>query len=462
MQRTKRTILTVLLAFAFGIGLALLTAEPSMAVHKGAGDLICGQCHTMHSSQGSTTTTGALPSMGTNSGSFILLRGSVASRTEIHNFCLQCHSEGGSQANDNMQPFNIRAPKVHLTSSVATAWGLLAAPPQSFAVLGSGGDFSFECGSANPPWSVACGDNNDVVSDIPPAGPGLSIVGNGVARGKGHSLGSTSTVVPPGNNTDGGSAGAALSGGLSCTSCHDPHGTNTTVAGINKYRNLKGTGFIAAGAQNPYSFTVDLATSYVGGVAGQGQGLNSGVGSHTWPVWLNAASQNSYATIGGAADSLNTVDVPMSRFCAQCHGAWHEPTAGSVNNNVMSTSTNDWTRHPTQRRLTDATPTSGAGITIVEFSHYNNRESLAPDQGQAPHTAVDATRLPAANVTTVTLASYYADSSDDKVFCVSCHFSHGSKFNDILRWDYTSAVSLGAQTGNPIASNVGCQQCHNR
>ena len=51
----KRLILTTLLAFAFGIGLSLLVATPSMAVHKGAGPLTCGACHTMHSSQGGTS-----------------------------------------------------------------------------------------------------------------------------------------------------------------------------------------------------------------------------------------------------------------------------------------------------------------------------------------------------------------------------------------------------------------------
>jgi len=83
----KGYILTLLLASAFGIGLVLLTATSSMAVHKGAGDLTCGACHTMHSSQGGTS----VASMGANTGSFILLRTSVADRSELHNFCLQCH-----------------------------------------------------------------------------------------------------------------------------------------------------------------------------------------------------------------------------------------------------------------------------------------------------------------------------------------------------------------------------------
>src|SRR3989338_5798881 len=53
-----------------GFCLSLLYPSPSKAVHKGAGDITCGSCHTMHSSQGGTNG----PNMGGAAGSFILLR----------------------------------------------------------------------------------------------------------------------------------------------------------------------------------------------------------------------------------------------------------------------------------------------------------------------------------------------------------------------------------------------------
>ncbi|MEK7841837.1 MAG: hypothetical protein AAB197_04110, partial [Deltaproteobacteria bacterium] len=126
----KRTILTALPAFAFGIGLALLAATPSMAVHKGAGDLVCGSCHTMHSSQGGTS----ILSMGDGaaSGSFVLLRVAVSGRENLHNFCLQCHSENGAHAGviNNTGVWSTTPPKVYL----ATAWNV--------SNVGGGGAFN--------------------------------------------------------------------------------------------------------------------------------------------------------------------------------------------------------------------------------------------------------------------------------------------------------------------------------
>jgi predicted CXXCH cytochrome family protein len=35
-----------------------------------------------------------------------------------------------------------------------------------------------------------------------------------------------------------------------------------------------------------------------------------------------------------------------------------------------------------------------------------------------------------------------------KVFCLSCHYSHASKFDNSVRWDNKT-------------SSVGCYECHN-
>ena len=210
----------------------------------------------------------------------------------------------------------------------------------------------------------------------------------------------------------------------------------------------------------------DLATSYVGGVtntsgvANNFLGTNPNAGYNLWPVINNAgSSQNSYRTnnatvmvLGGTTIAAATNNVGFSGFCAQCHGAWHEEIGTNSNR-----SGDDWKRHPVNNSLVDVTPLSGGLVSIVEFAtHYN----LGPASA-APYTTTVATKLPAAQATAAG-TTYYADDSADKVFCLSCHFSHGSRFNDILRWNYTSAVQAGSQTGNAIASNVGCQQCHNR
>ena len=70
-----------------------------------------------------------------------------------------------------------------------------------------------------------------------------------------------------------GGVGAALGVDLSCTTCHDPHGTATTTDAINKFRNLK-VGTSNAGANSLDNNTAfnnlagndDFAVSYAGGV----------------------------------------------------------------------------------------------------------------------------------------------------------------------------------------------------
>ncbi|MEK6837737.1 MAG: hypothetical protein AABX69_03740, partial [Nanoarchaeota archaeon] len=257
----KRTILTALPAFAFGIGLALLAATPSMAVHKGSGDLTCGACHTMHSSQGG----GSGTSMGQEAGgSFILLRTSVATRADLHNFCLQCHSQDGAQASvqNNAGSAATTPPKVHLT----TQWD-----GTNFGNVGGGGAFNgtYVPGLYSP----------DTVDD-----PGQ--VGT-TALGKQHSIGASSGTAspskPPGNSFNSGSSIGTTITALSCTSCHDPHGTAVTTDNINKYRNLKAGTAMAAntGVQNTWTDMAafgDLATSYVGGVTNTGSGANNSLG----------------------------------------------------------------------------------------------------------------------------------------------------------------------------------------
>src|SRR3990170_7930689 len=74
------------------------------AIHKGAGNLVCGNCHTMHNSQGNTGMEGA------SGGSLVLLRATINSRAESHKLCLKCHASNGSQATVSHPPQNVIAP----------------------------------------------------------------------------------------------------------------------------------------------------------------------------------------------------------------------------------------------------------------------------------------------------------------------------------------------------------------
>ncbi|MEK7773744.1 MAG: hypothetical protein AAB307_05305 [Deltaproteobacteria bacterium] len=416
----------LLIAAALSLGIGLFAASDSQAVHKGAGDLTCGQCHTMHNSQGGASLGGNVD------GSLILLRGAVTTRAEIHNFCLQCHSSNGTQALTAFQPHLNSAPKVLLDSvNIATRWD----QNMVFSRIGSGGDFQYACGDGvSGVWNCS------------------SLDGAGTALGRGHSLGAT-TVTPPGAN-DGALAA------FTCTSCHDPHGTdNIANATINKFRNLRKTPTDSGAASVALDATAgNEHDSWVGGISGtfigggnyipvnQSTGASFGVATAAnntiWPIFrgatltgtpaTDAANSNAY---GGGADGL-------ARWCATCHDRWHET-------NLASNQTgNDWRRHPVDNVLTDGTPLSGDGVTIFDSTTY-----VVTTAGQV---------LPVASASATNRVFYKTTNTSDKVFCFSCHYAHGGPYFDNLRWDYQASVASGDQVGNGVPSNRGCQLCHNR
>jgi hypothetical protein len=417
----KRSFLLALVAFA--VACVFMAATPAMAVHKGAGGVLtCGLCHTMHSSQGDDT------SIGTSTGSLILLRGAVTSRANIHLLCLQCHSDRGINS-DFDDSNSSTAPKVHLQDTGAAGAGLAvsASDPFDLKDIGAGGDFSATFSYDGSGIDLKDGDDADDLFTL----------------GRGHSLGAT-VAVP------GAASGDTATIDLSCTSCHDPHGVNgTTTTTVNQYRYLRvlavGGGGGTALDDNPITLT---DTSYVGEIGATFFGTNAEQVNHIWPVF-DGTSQNVYKVV---MDSTGT-DSGISGWCSQCHDKWHEDVTGG------NVSGDDWKRHPVANAFVDASTQSGAGVDIVRWAHYDERTDLS----NAPYTNTTGTKLPAAQVATKgTSTTYYADDEGDAVFCLSCHFAHGGPWFDALRWNYTSSVSFGKQSGNAVASNQGCQQCHNR
>jgi cytochrome c553 len=270
----------ILAIFSFAVAGVMMIASPASAIHKGAGALTCGNCHTMHSSQGGTN----LPSMGGETGSFLLFRnGNVTDRSNVHLLCLQCHADDGSQGGVVYPPFNTTPPKVMLNDN---PWDGV-----SFTSVGAGGDFSY----------IGTYD-----------GSSLTLGGNGsgdedMAVGKGHSIG-ISGATPPGNATAvagaGSNQGTALNT-FSCTSCHDSHGTDVTNNNINTYRNLRGgTVMSANNAENWWgnmSDFGDLGNSPFGGTTKSfclnsvnACGTDDAAAGNVWPVYASATRENTY------------------------------------------------------------------------------------------------------------------------------------------------------------------------
>lgn len=439
----NRFVLITFLSF----GLSLFVPISSLAVHKGAGDLVCGNCHTMHSSQGGTNGM----SMGGASGSFILLRtsgSSLSSRAEIHKLCLQCHASNGTQADVVHAPQGVIAPKVY---SSATWTG---SENQAFRLIGAGGNFA---GELNASW-----DNTDGTT-------------NANKLGKGHSLGATS-VTPPGGESD------PQISEFTCTNCHDPHGTsNTADNNTNIFRNLK-VNATGAGANSGVKFYTGAGSeyykmkSYVGGVNGTYFGglETDSAGKVIWPVYtgtldgdpvLDSGKTNSYGT-GDDVDSFPT----MSKWCAQCHDKWHEDIQGT--NKLVTTGPDDrfWYRHPVNTMVPRASTAGCAGTCHTSMLDRSNYTTAVIQAGKGlPVTSSNIYSgyvyyLPFSTTGTGFggMDSLTTAAGSHKVFCLTCHFAHGGPYYDNLRWDYTSAVSSGSQNGNGVPSNVGCQLCHNR
>jgi cytochrome c553 len=430
----KFSLLTLLALGIFGLILTVLPTD-ALAIHKGAGDLTCGACHTMHNSQGGVDLEGAA------GGSLVLLRGVVTGREDIHNFCLNCHASDGSQAGDTHSPHSETAPKVLLANAVGG--GSTWVESSFLNVIGAGGDFQDACGD------VSAGVWDCVTTD------------GAVSQGKGHSLGQTA-VTPPG------AADGAVAA-FSCTACHDPHGTdNAASTSINKFRILK---FAPANSGDSIELTDADHTSWVGGITGlfgaggdnydpvdkdTGVLFGAGTGQEVdgiWPIYSGNTALNAVPAAADAARS-NSYGLGntggMSKWCATCHDNWHDGVGNSPANDAGG---GDWNRHPVDNTLTgDGTTTSGAGVTVIDTTNYD-----VTTAGQALPVA-----LPAAAAQRVWYLNKGVSENVDSVFCLSCHFAHGGPYFDNLRWDYLSVVGAGSQTANPIASTTGCQLCHNR
>jgi len=444
MNRTKISVFkSIFIVVAALTTLFVLFSTNAEAVHKGAGALVCGQCHTMHNSQGMTgTVEGFANNLGgvTPAGSIVLLRGAVDGRNEVHNLCLQCHAENGSQANVAMQPHGNRPPKVYRTSAAALT------DPVDYTTMGSGGDFSFTGTFDGSTWTTLTGSDGGAIATCDnTTNPSL---------GRGHSLG-CSDVTPPGANE-----GSISS--LSCTNCHDPHGTDdvTNSGPINIYRNLKKQ---PTGGGGGSTLDVDGAATvtvkaYVGGASAQWTTLNftgvsPGAADHIWPVTMTGAAADSNTFYEGAGGG--DINNGISAWCAQCHDLWHESGTATNGPILGGAGQQDWRRHPVNESFKSARPQSGGAVEKTDSTWYLaqpivNRHNLA----KAGNTIAggDVNYGVAADMV----------SGGAKVFCLSCHWVHGGPWFDNLRWDYSLTVANGAQTGNSIASTVGCQICHNR
>ena len=135
------------------------------------------------------------------------------------------------------------------------------------------------------------------------------------------------------------------------------------------------------------------------------------------------ASDWEKAISGGAVTTPHNVyssdpSDGINKLCANCHPDFH----GTSNTWDGS----NWIRHPTDNTIpTGWTPTVNYRDNPFAFE----------------------------NITDITTTGAYT-ATDAQVACISCHRAHGTPWDDILRWEYST------QSAGTSSADYGCLGCH--
>jgi len=244
----------------------------------------------------------------------------------------------------------------------------------------------------------------------------------GASDPKGHNVASDGLAnqdVILGNTPPGGTG--ALAGQLTCAGTTGCHGDRT-----------QGSDFGAmSGTHHADDSVIDGST-----VVRSYRFLNGvlGLEDPKWEYQPTTALHNQYKGVDRAADTDMAVGS-ISNLCGQCHNDFHNGN-GNVGGTAPTTGpfASPWVRHPTDFDMGHTDPTS-------EYRGYGggtNAYVLA-----APVASVDVSAV----LATVTF------NNDTIVTCISCHRAHGTPYDDLLRWDYSSISAGGGGSG-------GCFECH--
>jgi hypothetical protein len=386
MKAAKTTMLLIAAAlFVIGMG------GTSFAFHAG-GVAECEGCHTMHNSLGGVAEI-AGKAVGVANAS--LLKGTDQSST-----CLECHGQPDAAPNG----YHI------LTSDAGAAGGKLPmemTPGGDFAWLGktftwvSRGEYNTSEGSAH--------GHNIYAADFGLTGD----VRMSKAPGGDYSAGPT----------------------FGCQSCHDPHGRARKLDSTDNF-STSGKPIRTSGSYGLESGDAIVPSTMAVGAYRLLGGVNYAPKSYDlFPFSqkpMIAAVSSSYNRTENTSSTKVAYGKGTSQWCANCHGAMHlsvSTVPGALvhpNDQVMSAEvlgnynkykkTGDWTA-----------------------TQANSYTSLAPFQSDQ-------------YTSNATLSTIYRQTtagplSGDRVVCQSCHRSHASGWDSMLRWAYTTTFMTVADSG---------------
>lgn len=364
---------TTIRLFALLVAVAIVSfwGTDAAAFHD-AGVAHCNGCHTMHNSEGNATIVeGGTQGVGVNP---YLLK--TAKPTDT---CLLCHARPGSE-----------------TGYGVFGTGVLSPKPQKGA-----GDYVFllednindgHAGATRPIAGYQAGHN--VISDT-----------------KGILADPVNTTAP---------GGTYPASSLACSSCHDPHGTDS-------FRILYGANRIVRG-NDGVSFTFANDAPEAVGISLFGP---------------------------GESDTHHTAYLSgMSGWCANCHGDFHANDANLI--------------HPSGSVLGDVAATYNAYNGTTDC--VNNPGTGGSPCGTGSQTTAYLAAVPFEDPGTTT-SSAGGPTASSRVMCLTCHRAHATSAPNAGRWDFnvTLLSEDGHESGayalpNPYDENQRslCNKCHSK
>jgi len=366
----RRGIMKRSIAILLAVAVIALWSGSAYGFHD-QGVAHCNGCHTMHNSQnGAIMADGGSPGNGVNS---YLLQAATPSDT-----CLGCHAgDGGSYhvlASDPLVPTNERG-------------------AGDFVFLTEDNINDGHAGASNPILGYAAGHNINA--------PGHGITTDPVL------------ATSPG--------GAFPSADLACSSCHDPHGTDSfrLLYGANRLVRTDGSTFV-------FNNAAPDAT---------GLGLFFGVEGN--------ANHTAYK-------------AGMSAWCANCHGDFHNNVAALIHPSGTPLGNTIAAAYNAYNGTTDCVnnPPAAAGLPCGTGTQATAYLAQVPFEDPA-------------NTTTSTAGP----TSSSRVMCLTCHRSHATSAPDAGRWDFSVTLldEDGLESGsyvipNPYDANQRslCNKCHSK
>jgi len=347
----------------------------------------CGNCHTMHNSQGGTS---MITGYNAGSGPYgTLLRA---------NGCLGCHA-----ANDGITWQGVGgAPIVYNT--FAPTYGASSDGGTTHQGL-AGGNFYWVRTEDTKGHNVFDGEGDANLTEAP--GNKVSCSNDSCHQNLHNAFDGC------GGGGGGGHDHASLKGRFGCTGCHMVskdgalsgfhHADDTADAVVDN----------SPAGQGWYRFLS-------GHKHANGHGV-SGIEDDEWQqnptLSLHNEYLGKYEVDGNDSNSWSLQNKTMTAFCCGCHGNFH-----------VQESSEGWIRHPSDAVI----PISG------EYGGYTQYDPLAP----VARPDLTGWTGPSSSVNQGGIVA------EDLVMCLSCHRPHGSPYPDMLRWDYDTMIAGGGPNDN--------------